>query len=162
MASGLVRVPFHVPGCDILSGIKNTNTRQPVRVRVAPDQQWRKVEDENGLPEMARHMWTIARDKHQWTTQNESREGFMKIISTENVAFPDLIAACARLLDNANNKTDGMEGMAFIIMIQLLLGGQESKHFLDAVRTVQPPADNIDDATKVAFVLLGRQLYVTG
>ena len=157
-----VRVPFRVPGCGILSGMKKNNTGQPTRVRVAPDQQRRKVMDEYGLQEMASQMLAIAQFGRNWTTPTESQKGFMKLISEENVAFPDLIAACARLLDNANNGKDrGLEGIAFIMMIQLLLGGQESMQFLEYVRTIQPPADNTGEATKVALVLLGRQLNVS-
>ena len=138
-----LRVPFRVP------------LAEPVSI------QPRKVMDEHGVDNIASQMLAHAQFLHHWTTPNESKKGFLKLLKEEKVAFPDLIAACARLLDNANNENDrGGEGVAFIMMIQRLLVGQELE-FLEAVRIVQPPANNTGEATKVALVLLGRPLNVS-
>ena len=159
MTSGSVRVPFRVPGCDISSGRKTTNMPGNPLERIDPDH-GRSLQDEVGLSQRAQAAFLIAVSKHDWKTQDESREGFLKLLETENVQYSHFVAACARLLDNSNNGTDGMEGKGFIMMICLLLGGQQSRKFLEEVRQIQPPAANTDDAQKIAFLLSGRELVV--
>ena len=155
MAFELKRVPFHVPGCDILSGRR----AQPASVRVDPGE--RRAMEFDGAQEMAERLLDIALDKHECTMQEEATEVFHKVLLEESVDFPALKAVCARLLDNANNNKDGGKGIAFIMTIQLFIGLPQSKHFLFDVRDKgRPAADNTDDARKIAFALTGRHLQV--
>jgi len=167
MAFELGRVPFHVPGCDVLSGRKNNSVRRSVRVdpsQVDPSQvdpSHRRAMDFDGVQQMGERLYNTACAKHYCTTQKEATELFYKVIDEEKVTIPALKAVCARLLENANNKGYGGKDVAFIIMVQLFMGEPESRKFLDDVRDKRiHAADSTEDAVEIAFALTGMRLYL--
>ena len=144
MAFELGRVPFHVPGCDVLSGRKTKSVGQSVRVD--PSSQVRKFDVNKTAMDCAN---TILMEQ-----KINTRAELSTLLRELKYTPEELIASCARLLDIINEVPDDL-GTAFIIVIQLLIGDEngdrKGDEFLRRVRRKVPAAKD----TKVAKEVIG-------
>ena len=163
MAFELRRVPFHVPGCDILSGRKNATVRRRPSVTGEFDplvggshgtQGWPQVRKFDLPSEVAHRCMNVMLRKSKITTAEE----FKKLLTDLGHTPGELVASCARLVDiiNGSEKGKNAQGTAFVMLIQYLIGHgnpvpQREKDFLRSVVSIEHAAP---DTKVVANVIL--------
>ena len=159
MAFELRRVPFHVPGCDILSGRRNASVRRRPSVTDEFDPQvggsqetqgWLQVRKFNLPDELAHMCMNVMLRKSTITTAEEFRELLTDLGHTP----AELVASCARLVDIIHaNEGKNSQGTAFVMLIQRLIGHESGKDFLRAVVSIEHAALDTKVVAKVILAL---------